>query len=296
MLKRGRANEISDKTSFIVIFRNIIIFETKKNLNTLAKVKIIAGFVCLAVLTFVILYVSNITAEIRFLVYIYAGITISFLLFKKTDKAEITFTDAKNNTIVLSGAAVIVALFMYVDPIAKFRSNDSTAVTVIVHGIKGRQDNILANKGEVTMTLPDGEVKRKKIDEDSRAVFPNLRIGQKVSLGIAFSEPYKSSHPDSMYTISEKQLIYLEVFLAGSERIYGQVFFKEMPLDGVTVTASGIDKPSVTDSLGRFEILVPKDLRNDHYELSFLKSKFKLKQKTCFPQSKAPVNVVMEKL
>ena len=139
-----------------------------------------------------------------------------------------------------------------------------------------------------------GERKRQAISENGEAFFNNLKVDEKIRLGVDFSEPYKPTHPDSLYTIDASGKIYLEVALQNLEKVFGRVIFKDKPLDGVQVSI-GPSLRDTTDALGYYEVNIPVSQQRKEQEVNFYKPGFKMLSKNAFPQTNEPLNILMEK-
>ena len=137
------------------------------------------------------------------------------------------------------------------------------------------------------------ERKKEPIDDKGEAHFENLRAGDSVRLNIDFSEPYISTHPDSIYVVQPQRGIYLEMVLKGIDRVNGKVFFMDQPLEGVRVE---IDTLSChTDRDGNFSMAIPEGLQKDTYEVWFKKQGFKSLKTVALPETGKPLQVILEK-
>lgn len=194
------------------------------------------------------------------------------------------------------GSLAVLVLIYFLNPVDGLTGGDcnkQVPVTVFVHGKGGKQDMVLRQQGHIIMDVR-GERKRQAISENGEAYFNNLLIGDTLRLNVDFSEPYKSTHPDSVYVVGQDGRIYLEVELQHLEKVFGRVMYRDLPLDGVAV-GIGSTLRDTTDELGNYEIRIPPDQRKKTQELSFYKPGFKLLTKTAHPQTNEPLNIIMNK-
>lgn len=194
-----------------------------------------------------------------------------------------------------TGVLVVFLCLLYFNPASNLSEMDCTTevpVTVFVHGKGGQQDLVLRQQGHVLMDYR-GERKRMAISENGEVFFSNLKAGEKVRLGVDFSEPYQPVRPDSVYTIDNSGKIYLQVALLHLEKVYGRTIWQDTPLSGVVVSI-GPTLSDTTDALGYYDIYIPSALQRKEQEINFFKTGFRLLTKKAFPQTNDPLNVVME--
>lgn len=175
----------------------------------------------------------------------------------------------------------------------------SFSLTVFVHGKNGKNDLILTDFGDVEITYGTKKA-RENINNKGQAIFNEIPKkyfleGMKVHINIRETkgEPYSSIKPDSLYQLIPHYPIYLEVELQGLERVFGTVIYKDQPLDNVIVNIENLR--DTTNELGSFEILIPEKFQKKEQEVRFFRKGFKLLTKKAFPQTQAPLNVVMSK-
>lgn len=198
---------------------------------------------------------------------------------------------------IKAGSAVGVFALVYLVNPAKMMENNNcapqfTSVTVFVHGKNGRQDMILRQQGFVLMDVGN-ERKRASINENGQAFFQNLRIGDTVQLNVDFSEPYKATQPNKKYVIEDESSIYLETALQGLDKVFGTVLDGDDPLPGVLVSIGALR--DTTDETGYYEIQIPENLQQKQQEVKFTKPGYKMTTKTAYPQTNAPLNIVLSK-
>ena len=201
--------------------------------------------------------------------------------------------DVKSWIAAVAGLLAIVTFyFKYCGHNPEIAEGKPTTVSVYIHSKKSMTDLVLRQQGHVFMDV-GGERKSEFIDDKGVATFKNLKVGDKVRLDIDFSEPYKASHRDSVYTIPSDGKIYLQVVLENLGRVYGTVLWRDQPLADVTVTLDTLH--TLTDATGAYSFKIPENLQRKEQEVKFIKKGFKMKLVKAFPQVNEPLNIVMEK-
>ena len=199
--------------------------------------------------------------------------------------------DVKSWIAVLAGLAGIVTFYF------KYCKGDpeTKLINVSVYVEDKKSDLVAALKKEayVLMTTEGGGRAKELIDDKSRASFQNIRVGDKVRLNVDFSEPYRPLNPDSIYTIPADGRINLIVGLQNLNRVFGTVLYRDHFLEGVLIDVEGLR--DTTDLTGRFEIFIPENQQHQSPEVKFIKKGFKDKIVKSYPQTKEPLNIVMEK-
>lgn len=243
---------------------------------------------------FTAILVQHPSKVLCFIIYAFIGVAIALLLSKSAEHTNASFK-GRNFSVRLIGGVALPFILFFTNPIGAIKADDDLplSVTVFVHSKKGRQDMILRQQGYVIMDV-DGERKRTSINENGQAFFQNLHVGDKVRLNIDFSEPYKAIFPDSVYVISYKEGIYLQVALQGIEKVEGTVLDNGSPLKGVTVRIGSLT--DTTDNTGFYRVIIPEALEAKEYEVWFIKEGFKTESLLSTPQIGRPLNKVMQKL
>lgn len=164
-------------------------------------------------------------------------------------------------------------------------TDDTFTVTVFVHGKKGQDERILKNQGQVMLGLRTNEMPG-SINEKGEATFKEIPLGfkgQKVPIRIEHPQPYRSTHPDSLYLLEPNAAIYVEVALEGTNRIFGKVmdFDTEQWLDSVRVSIENFD--TYTDPFGWFELNIPEDKRRKFQRVSFYKKGYGIEELDSIP-------------
>jgi len=196
---------------------------------------------------------------------------------------------------------IIMGSFMLLFLIFKFSSitffnNRTTDVTVFVVGQKGCTDFVLREKGKVIMrNNRTGETKSESISDKGEAKFSGLYDGEKVTLEIDFSEPYRSINKDTVYIISDNKSICLVVKLQNLDKISGKVIYNNLPLKGVNVSinSSIFDQ---TDSLGNYDLDIPLEFQKKQQEVFFYKKEFKLEKCIAYPQTQISLPTTLTKI
>lgn len=268
---------------------------TKLSSGTILK---IIGLVFLLLSVGIALFIPCPTKIQYFIIYALVGMGIAMLFSSSSKSAKLTM-DVKNISIFLGGGVVLPFILFFTNPIGSFKTDQCDAriaLNIMVHGRNGKQDIVL-REGKVNM-IHNGETKVESIDEKGVAHFRNLLVGDKVSLEVDYSAPYRSVYKDSVFTVTEEGIIYLEVALQGIDRVKGKVidFQTESPLEKVVVSLDELR--DTTDATGYFSITIPENLQNPRgeYKLWFLKEGYRSVSKNAFPQTGQAVEISMEKI
>lgn len=167
--------------------------------------------------------------------------------------------------------------------------SDSTdnvfTVTVFVHGKKGKDDRLLKNQGQVMLGLRTNEMPC-SINDKGEATFKEISMGfkgQKVPIRIEHPQPYRPTHPDSLYLLEPNAAIFVEVALEGTHVIKGKVmdFYTEQWLDSVRVSVENV--ATYTDQFGWFELEIPEDKQRKFQRVSFFKKGYEIDELDSVP-------------
>lgn len=203
-------------------------------------------------------------------------------------------------------AGVIVALFAGIAEISGFNlkdlfgdsSIDSFSVTVLVHGKEGRDDRILRKQGEVVLDF--GTTREEApIDDEGEATFKELPlgyVGEKATISIDHPQPYFPTDRNAEYTLEQGKAIYLEVELAGMDKVQGRVldFQTEEPLDSVRVSYR--DVATYTDDFGWYELEIPPDMQTKFVRLNFYKTGYKMQDiDSIAPHTQQEIGILLER-
>lgn len=197
--------------------------------------------------------------------------------------------DLKSWIAIFAGIAGILTFYFKLCPTEI--DGKTTNVSVFVKDKKN--ESVLRQQGKIEMEVQGGEKKSEDIDSKGTASFKNVKIGDKVSLNVNFSEPYRPLNPDSLYTIPSDGRITLTVGLQNLGRIFGTVKYGDKFMEGVLVDIEGLR--DTTDMAGSFEIIIPENKQRKDPKVKFLKKGFKDMTKPAFPQTNEPMEVVLEK-
>lgn len=164
-------------------------------------------------------------------------------------------------------------------------SPESFTITVFVHGKKGKDDRILKNQGQVMLGLRTNEMPC-SINEKGEATFKEIPIGfkgQKVSIRIEHPQPYRATHPDSLYLLEPNAAIFVEVALEGTNVIKGKVmdFYTEQWLDSVRVSVENV--ATYSDHYGWFELEIPENKQRKFQRVSFFKKGYEIAEMDSIP-------------
>lgn len=172
---------------------------------------------------------------------------------------------------------------------------EALPLTVFVSGKNGQSTQSLRQQGYVVLDA-NGERKKELIDDKGQASFKNLHVGDPIRhLNVEFSEPFQSTHPDSVYILDASGQIYLEVALQHLGRVFGTVLSGDQPLAGVIVLVDNTFADT-TDVTGSYSIEVPENKQRPDPEVKFFKEGYRLDIKKGYPQSNQALNWVMQKL
>ena len=191
---------------------------------------------------------------------------------------------------ILAGIAVITGHNLS-DLFSSSSVDDTFTATVFVHGKRGTDERILKNQGEVLLGLRGNEMPG-SINEKGEATFkeiPKSFQGKRVPIRIDHPQPYRATHPDSLYRLEASAAIYVEVALEGTNRLFGKVmdFDTEQWLDSVRVSVENI--ATFTDEYGWFELFLPEDKQRKFQRVSFYKAGYII-----YPLDSIPVHTQQE--
>ncbi|MEI7586736.1 hypothetical protein [Runella sp.] len=208
---------------------------------------------------------------------------------------NIEFTGAK-----AGGALALVLLVLWQNPAGKIgdercKRQEALGVTVFISGKNGQSTKSLRQQGYIVLDV-NGKREKELIDDKDQASFKNLHVGDKIrNLNVEFSEPFQSTHPDSVYTIDAAGQIYLQVALQHLGLVSGTVLTGDQPLSGVVVLVDNTFRDT-TDATGSYKIQVPENEQRPDPEVKFYKEGYRLEIKKAYPQANQPLNLVMQKL
>jgi hypothetical protein len=204
------------------------------------------------------------------------------------------------------GAGVVVGILAGIFQIAGISVKDvfgggspeTFTVTVFVHGKKGKDDRILKNQGQVMLGLRTNEMPY-SINEKGEATFKEIPMGfngQKVPIRIEHPQPYRATHPDSLYLLEPNAAIFVEVALEGTNVIKGKVmdFYTEQWLDSVRVSVENI--ATYTDPYGWFELEIPENKQRKFQRVSFYKKGYEIDELDSIPvHTQQEINISLRK-
>ncbi len=139
------------------------------------------------------------------------------------------------------------------------------SLTVLVHGINGKTDCVLPNRGEVILRYKDNSV-RKPINGECEVTFRqvNQDFFGKDGVEIQFQDPqgeaYRAIKPDSVYILSPGKYISLIVELSGLDTLRGVVKNTDGALlEGATIMVG--EMTTLSNENGYYKIYIPKSMR-----------------------------------
>lgn len=227
----------------------------------------------------------------RYIIYFLTALVFFFLLPKSVASATFSL-NIKPISFKIFGGAAVFCFLSYIDPIQDSICN-SVSVKVFIHGSKGKMDKVLSD-GHLVMNIVGKGLQDIPIDKNGTATFDNLNIGDKVMFRIEFSEPFQLNPPDSVYVINSNREISLEVRLLGIDKVFGKTLYNDNPLKDVIVSTEGIN--DTTNTLGDFEIRIPDSLQKQQYQVWFSKEGYKSVPVIAYPETREPLNIIMEKV
>jgi Effector-associated domain 11 len=146
--------------------------------------------------------------------------------------------------------------------------------TVYVHGKGGKEDKILRGDGSTVRLYLNSNPEKQPIDKDGRAIFTEISptfLNKKVRIDIDHPQHYQSTHPDSLFLLTDNGVIYLETALLGMDKIVGKVMDEKTEdyIEGVRVSVYNVE--TFTDKNGYFELIIPEAKQQKFQRLSFEK-------------------------
>jgi len=204
------------------------------------------------------------------------------------------------------GAGVMFSILVGIFQIAGISLKDifgggapeSFTVTVFVHGKKGKDDRILKNQGQVMLGLRTNEMPC-SINEKGEATFKEIPMGfkgKRVPIRIEHPQPYRATHPDSLYLLEPNAAIFVEVALEGTNVIKGKVmdFNTEQWLDSVRVSVENV--ATYTDQFGWFELEIPENKQRKFQRVSFFKKGYEIDVLDSIPvHTQQEINISLRK-
>ncbi|MFZ4476983.1 MAG: hypothetical protein ACOYPR_17440 [Saprospiraceae bacterium] len=210
------------------------------------------------------------------------------------------FLNIESGAAKAGGALGLFALVYLLNPAEvvgneKCKRQEAFALTVFVQGKNGQSIVSLHQQAYVLMDV-NGERKKELIDDKGQASFKNLHVGDQLRhVNVEFSEPYQSTHTDSVYTLDASGQVYLEVALQHLGHVFGTVLTGDQPLSGVIVLVDNTFRDT-TDLVGSYSIEVPENKQRPDPEVKFFKEGYRMEIKKAYPQTNQPLNLVMQKL
>jgi hypothetical protein len=208
------------------------------------------------------------------------------------------FFNLKYKELISAGGALAVFAYVYMyNPsiIVNTEKCSPFTMTIFVHGSNGKQDIILQNKGEVILDL-NGDRRREKINDKGEAVFkgiPNQFMNTKVPITIE-ADIYQPRYKDSAYTLTDKEVVYIELSTKNLSNISGSVRNEEGKLLSQVKIIVG-DIVTVTNEYGRFKIDIPEKMQKVEQEMIAIKEGYQTWDELVYPQTKQEIKIILIK-
>jgi len=147
-------------------------------------------------------------------------------------------------------------------------SNSGNTVTVLVHGPRGKDDLVLPNRGIVYLIYGDAKVPE-QINNEGEATFKQVSkefFNKNTQVEILFQDPqggpYRTSHPDSLYSLTKGQYVSLQVESVEVDQVTGIIKDSktENPIANVEIRIhAGLS--TKTNEYGEFTLGIPEQER-----------------------------------
>ena len=172
-----------------------------------------------------------------------------------------------------------LALWWYV---YKIPSTSSFAMTVYVHGSKGKQDIVLKNTGEVLLDV-GAERLQKPIDDNGAAYFPSIPAefrNQSVPISI-LADGFEIADPNAKYVLTGKS-IYVEIKHDDKfTKFFGTVRDADHFLKDAVIRIGELQ--TTTDVQGSFTLTIPPDKQTGQQRLTASKEGYRLWESFVYP-------------
>lgn len=213
-----------------------------------------------------------------------AGLALGvfLILFREVIRKNIfaSLTKKQSYTIIililiLVWSISVYAIYLY--NMGESDSGDSSQVTVLVHGEKGKDELVLPNRGKVKLIYGDASV-IETINNKGEATFkqvPPAFFEENATVEILFldpeGEPYRAKNPDSLYSLTKGKYISLGVKLYGLNSLRGVVknFETGEPVDSVRVSVLGTE--TFSNQYGEYMLDIPKEQQRKFQTVRALK-------------------------
>lgn len=167
--------------------------------------------------------------------------------------------------------AVLIAFLLVRNNL--FTASGPFDVKVLIHGKGGLDDLILRNQGTVYLDIP-GDRREAPIDGRGLASFeqiPTEYAGRQVRIMIQHPQPYKSIHPDSLFTLVPDAMYQVEARLFLTDTIFGRIydFNSEQPIDSVRVNVHQME--TFTNKYGEFKLGIPEIYQAKFQRVTFMR-------------------------
>lgn len=181
----------------------------------------------------------------------------------------------------------VLALIIWKMPALSEKSGEKTfQLTVYVHGEKGKQDIVLQHTGKLIVDL-DNDRRAANIGENGRTHFGEIPLkfkNRQIPIHVE-AKGFEVVFPDSAYTLDGNPVYFAVKQDESLARVTGVVRDEESRffLEGATISAEG--EKTVTDTLGRFDLYIPREKQNDQYLILIKKEGYRDETERYYPQS-----------
>ncbi len=181
----------------------------------------------------------------------------------------------------------VIALIIWKLPVLSEKSGEKTfQLTVYVHGENGRQDVVLHNTGKLIVDLGNDR-RAANIGENGRTNFGEIPLkfkNRQIPIYVE-AKGFEVVFPDSTYTLDGDPVYFAVKQDESLAHITGVVRDEESRffLEGATISAEG--EKTVTDTLGRFDLYIPREKQNDQYLILIKKKGYRDETEQYYPQS-----------
>ena len=169
---------------------------------------------------------------------------------------------------IFSVLGVVAAIAGFVADLSQFNLfGDNNSITLIVHGIEGREQKILENEGEIALIT--GNLKMtSQIDENGKVTFndiPSELLGEKFIVNIEGTENEYKILGEKEFSFKKKKTIYLPVSTEFTLKGIIVDSNSSMPLENVTVQIN--DTKALSNNAGVFSLNIPIEKEGSAYRI-----------------------------
>jgi hypothetical protein len=141
------------------------------------------------------------------------------------------------------------------------------------------------------------EPRDEPVQENNDVLFENIPApykDRKVKFGIRFVQNYSLTFPDSLYKLTDEEVIDLMVKPNLTNDIHGTLISGKEPIEGVVVS---IDNYSdTTDFKGYYQIILPKEKLKEELTISFYKKGYEFETRPIYLQTLEQMDIEIRKI